>query len=92
MGSPSGGDVEVGKRHLFAIIHSFSMNGIEFSGVSMALDCAQGHGHFSGNSEIRNWIAAAGAAEHLTMKLVDYAPCYRSPEDGIRVARVRGAE
>ena len=33
----------------------------------------------SGNSEIRNWIAAAGAAEHLDMKLVDYAPCYRSP-------------
>ena len=33
----------------------------------------------SGNSEIRNWIAAAGAVEHLDMQLVDYVPCYRSP-------------
>jgi 3-O-methylgallate 3,4-dioxygenase len=32
----------------------------------------------AGNSEIRNWIAAAGAVEHLEMKLVDYQPCYRS--------------
>jgi hypothetical protein len=32
----------------------------------------------SGNSEIRNWIAAAGATEHLAMTLVDYQPCYRS--------------
>jgi hypothetical protein len=32
----------------------------------------------SGSSEIRNWIAAAGAVEHLEMKLVDYVPCYRS--------------
>jgi catalytic LigB subunit of aromatic ring-opening dioxygenase len=32
----------------------------------------------SGNSEIRNWIATAGAAEHLEMKLVDYVPSYRS--------------
>jgi hypothetical protein len=32
----------------------------------------------SGNSEIRNWIAAAGAVEHLEMKLVDYVPSYRS--------------
>ena len=32
----------------------------------------------SGNSEIRNWIAAAGALEHLEMKLVDYVPSYRS--------------
>ena len=32
----------------------------------------------SGNSEIRNWIAAAGALEHLTMHLVDYVPSYRS--------------
>jgi hypothetical protein len=32
----------------------------------------------SGNSEIRNWIAAAGAVEHLAMTLVDYQPCYRS--------------
>ena len=33
----------------------------------------------SGNSEIRNWIAAAGAVEHLDMQIVDYVPCYRSP-------------
>ena len=32
----------------------------------------------SGNSEIRNWIAVAGAAEHLPMHLVDYVPSYRS--------------
>jgi Catalytic LigB subunit of aromatic ring-opening dioxygenase len=32
----------------------------------------------SGNSEIRNWIAAAGALEHLAMQLVDYVPSYRS--------------
>ena len=32
----------------------------------------------SGNSEIRNWIAAAGALEHLNMQLVDYVPSYRS--------------
>ena len=32
----------------------------------------------SGNSEIRNWIAAAGALEHRDMTLVDYVPCYRS--------------
>ncbi len=33
----------------------------------------------SGNSEIRNWIATAGAVEHLKMQLIDYVPCYRSP-------------
>jgi 3-O-methylgallate 3,4-dioxygenase len=32
----------------------------------------------SGSSEIRNWIAAAGALEHLQMQLVDYVPSYRS--------------
>jgi 3-O-methylgallate 3,4-dioxygenase len=32
----------------------------------------------AGSSEIRNWLAAAGALEHLQMKLVDYVPCYRS--------------
>ena len=32
----------------------------------------------SGNSEIRNWIAAAGALEHLPMRVVDYVPSYRS--------------
>jgi catalytic LigB subunit of aromatic ring-opening dioxygenase len=33
----------------------------------------------SGSSEIRNWIAAAGAVEGLDMQVVDYVPCYRSP-------------
>jgi hypothetical protein len=31
-----------------------------------------------GTSEIRNWILAAGALEHLEVSLVDYVPCYRS--------------
>jgi 3-O-methylgallate 3,4-dioxygenase len=33
----------------------------------------------AGTSETRNWIAVAGAAEHLDMELFDYVPCYRSP-------------
>ncbi len=33
----------------------------------------------SGSSEMRNWIAVAGATEHLEMELFDYVPCYRSP-------------
>lgn len=33
----------------------------------------------AGNSEILNWIAAAGAVEHLDMQVIDYVPCYRSP-------------
>ncbi len=33
----------------------------------------------SGNSELRAWMAAAGAAEPLAMRLIDYVPCYRSP-------------
>src|SRR6266545_585281 len=34
----------------------------------------------SGTSEIRNWIAVAGALEQspLSMELVDYVPCYRT--------------
>jgi catalytic LigB subunit of aromatic ring-opening dioxygenase len=32
----------------------------------------------SGNSEIRNWIAAAGALPHLQMQVIDYLPYYRS--------------
>ena len=32
----------------------------------------------AGNSEIRNWIAAAGALEHRQMQLIDYLPYYRS--------------
>jgi hypothetical protein len=32
----------------------------------------------SGSSEIRNWIAAAGAASHLSAQWVDYIPAYRS--------------
>jgi len=33
----------------------------------------------SGNSEIRNWVAAAGALEHLPLAWVEYVPAYRSP-------------
>jgi hypothetical protein len=33
----------------------------------------------AGSSEIRNWIAIAGATQHMEMTLIDYAPCYRSP-------------
>jgi 3-O-methylgallate 3,4-dioxygenase len=33
----------------------------------------------SGNSEIRNWLVAAGAADDLAFELIDYVPCYRSP-------------
>ena len=34
----------------------------------------------SGTSEIKNWIAVAGAMAEagLTMNLIDYVPCYRS--------------
>jgi hypothetical protein len=32
----------------------------------------------SGSSEIRNWLAAAGAVEHLDLEVLDYVPCYRS--------------
>jgi hypothetical protein len=33
----------------------------------------------SGSSEIRNWICLAGAAEHLTLRQIDYIPAYRTP-------------
>lgn len=33
----------------------------------------------AGNSEIRNWVAVAGALEHLKPDLIDYIPTYRSP-------------
>lgn len=33
----------------------------------------------SGNSEIRNWIAVAGASEGLTPEWHNYIPCYRTP-------------
>ncbi len=33
----------------------------------------------SGNSEFRCWSALAGAVEGMTMDLIDYVPCYRSP-------------
>lgn len=32
----------------------------------------------SGNSEIRNWITVAGAAEGLFLRWHDYQPCYRT--------------
>jgi hypothetical protein len=31
-----------------------------------------------GTSESKNWIVVAGAAEELTMRLIDYVPCYRT--------------
>jgi 3-O-methylgallate 3,4-dioxygenase len=33
----------------------------------------------SGNSEIRNWVALAGAASGLAVDWLDYIPAYRSP-------------
>jgi len=33
----------------------------------------------SGTSEARNWIAAAGAGEHLSVKWTEYIPAWRSP-------------
>jgi hypothetical protein len=38
------------------------------------------HKMHSGNSEMRNWIAVAGAMHESSvgMRLIDYAPCYRS--------------
>jgi hypothetical protein len=33
----------------------------------------------SGNSEILNWVTAAGALEGLTATIVDYVPGYRTP-------------
>ena len=33
----------------------------------------------SGSSEIRNWIVAAGAAEHLRTSWQEYVPLYRTP-------------
>lgn len=33
----------------------------------------------SGNSEIRNWFALSGAVPHLSLKFLEYIPCYRSP-------------
>lgn len=33
----------------------------------------------SGSSEILNWVTAAGMLEGLSMRLIDYVPCYRSP-------------
>ena len=32
----------------------------------------------SGNSELRMWIAAAGAVDHMRLNVIDYIPCYRS--------------
>jgi 3-O-methylgallate 3,4-dioxygenase len=32
----------------------------------------------SGSSEIRNWIAVAGAMEHAEVASLDYEPCYRT--------------
>jgi len=45
-------------------------------------DALQGLPHArltSGNSEIRNWICAGGALEHLDLRWVTYCPGYRTP-------------
>ena len=44
-----------------------------------ALKSLPGNKLHSGNSEIRNWITAAGAAEPLPLAWVEYVPAYRSP-------------
>jgi 3-O-methylgallate 3,4-dioxygenase len=44
-----------------------------------ALSALPGKKLNSGNSEIRNWIAAAGALEHLPLAWSAYVPAYRSP-------------
>jgi hypothetical protein len=44
-----------------------------------ALSALPRHKLNDGNSEIRNWICAAGAVEHLTLDWVTYAPGYRTP-------------
>jgi hypothetical protein len=49
------------------------------TGDGAALGAIPVHKLNSGNSEIRNWIAVAGAAENLATKWQDYQPCYRSP-------------
>lgn len=33
----------------------------------------------SGNSEVKNWVVAAGAVDDLAFRLIDYVPVYRSP-------------
>jgi 3-O-methylgallate 3,4-dioxygenase len=33
----------------------------------------------SGNSEIKNWMVAATACEHLDFEVIDYVPLRRSP-------------
>jgi len=43
-----------------------------------ALAAIPAHKLNSGSSEIRNWIAVAGAAAHLKTAWQEYIPCYRS--------------
>src|SRR5690242_2304884 len=56
-------------RHVLALLAKKDADGIA------ALPAAQLE---SGSSEIRNWLAAGGALEHLDMQVVDYVPSYRS--------------
>jgi hypothetical protein len=56
-------------RHVLALLAKKDADGIS------ALPAAQLE---SGSSEIRNWLAAGGALEHLDMQVVDYVPSYRS--------------
>jgi 3-O-methylgallate 3,4-dioxygenase len=56
-------------RHVLEILAKRDVDAVE----ALPLDRLE-----SGSSEIRNWIAAAGALEGLDMHVVDYVPSYRS--------------
>ncbi|PKB80934.1 MAG: hypothetical protein BZY88_07465 [SAR202 cluster bacterium Io17-Chloro-G9] len=47
--------------------------------AKIALSSLPRHRLNSENSEILNWVTAAGALEHLDMEVVDSVPVYRSP-------------
>ncbi len=55
-----------------------ALNGMQQTDAE-ALASLPRHRLHSGNSEIRNWVTAAGSLEHLEMELVDDVPVYRSP-------------
>jgi 3-O-methylgallate 3,4-dioxygenase len=42
------------------------------------LSTIQEHELVEGTSEIRNWIAAGGALEHMNMNILEYIPAYRT--------------
>ena len=53
------------------------MDGIKNKNI-ISLSQLPRHKLNSGNSEVRNWIIAAGAVEHLDLDYMTYIPCYRS--------------